>query len=427
MSTQKVTFGAFVLAVAVSLAACTGQGAAPKGENADGDTNGSTMNPEGPAAADVATGFTDAYGAFDAREAMTFVADDADLTGLIDSQVPADVDGLSRQLAFLEAEGYEQNVSCEPVPEATDIYVICAFDFHAIRSDQIGRGPFGGSTFSFSIRDGEIVRASLDWHTERFSPQMWEPFAEWVSTTYPADAAVMYQDETLTNFRLTRESIRLWRRRSLEYVAVATPSAVKVAQRFMENRNVHDSGSVMSLLAGGGKAWVYLSYDNAMDPDMGGSRLSRDELALALEAEQIYGVRYRNVECQPRRSGRSEGEAWVPDSANVLCTYSMDSTLRQLAGLNPTQSTAALGVRRGHVHLLNFPFLNISFPSNVPVEGWRFARWLDREHPEAGAPMVDGELFHTFGQELTLKLTPKAIDLLASYFDEYQRSVKTGP
>ena len=51
-----------------------------------------------------------------------------------------------------------------------------------------------------------------------FSPQVWEPFADWVSTTHPDDAAVMYQDATLSSVRLTEKSIRLWEQRTREYV-----------------------------------------------------------------------------------------------------------------------------------------------------------------------------------------------------------------
>ena len=47
---------------------------------------------------------------------------------------------------------------------------------------------------------------------------MWEPFAGWVSTTHPKDAAVMYTDESHSNVRLTEESVRLWDARTREYV-----------------------------------------------------------------------------------------------------------------------------------------------------------------------------------------------------------------
>jgi hypothetical protein len=164
----------------------------------------------------VATGFLDAFGAFDAERARTYLAADADITGMTEEK---GIEGLSLMTSWLEASGYQQTItSCEAGTSGPDTSVVCAFDFHGIRSDEIGRGPFSGSDFTITVRDGKISRASLDWDIEKFSPQMWEPFAEWVSTTYPEDAAVMYQDATLTDFQLTEKSIRLWEQHSKEYV-----------------------------------------------------------------------------------------------------------------------------------------------------------------------------------------------------------------
>jgi hypothetical protein len=53
---------------------------------------------------------------------------------------------------------------------------------------------------------------------ERFSPVMWEPFAEWVSTTYADDAAVMYTDGSYTGVRISEESIHLWKWHVPQYV-----------------------------------------------------------------------------------------------------------------------------------------------------------------------------------------------------------------
>jgi hypothetical protein len=47
---------------------------------------------------------------------------------------------------------------------------------------------------------------------------VWEPFANWVSTVHPKDAAVMYQDDSHSGVRLTEKSIRLWELRTREYV-----------------------------------------------------------------------------------------------------------------------------------------------------------------------------------------------------------------
>ena len=106
------------------------------------------------------------------------------------------VEGLALALSFSEAEGYRQTItSCEASTFASDTTVLCEYDFHAIRSDEIGLGPYSGSYFRFTVRDGKIVRASNEIDATKFSPQMWEPFAAWVSTTYPEDAAVMFNEE----------------------------------------------------------------------------------------------------------------------------------------------------------------------------------------------------------------------------------------
>jgi hypothetical protein len=178
-----------------------------------------TVNPDA-AAEHVALGFLDAYAAYDAQKAMTYVADDADLRSLMDvtQQFPSNAQALSLRLSLLQAVGDETTVtSCEAAPFGTDTSVVCDFVFHALGSDQIGRGPFGGSSFVFTVRDGAIVRAGAARNLDKFDRQMWEPFGEWVSSTYPKDAAVMYVDGTL-EARLSLESIRLWEQHTRDYV-----------------------------------------------------------------------------------------------------------------------------------------------------------------------------------------------------------------
>ena len=209
--------GAFAVAAAIGVAAVVLILANRPGEDSTTPaTVPPTVNPADAAAEEVALGFLAAFGAFDAEKAMTYVADNADITGMTEGS--NDVEGLSLMISFLEAQGYQQTItSCEATTLASDTTVVCAYDFHGIRSDEIGRGPFSGGTFSLTVRDGEIVRAERYWEIEKFSPQMWEPFAKWVRSTYPKDFAVMYIDSG-SNFRLTEESIRLWEKRTKEYV-----------------------------------------------------------------------------------------------------------------------------------------------------------------------------------------------------------------
>jgi hypothetical protein len=124
--------------------------------------------------------------------------------------------GLSLQLSYLKAVGYHQtNTSCQASPFGSDTSVVCAVELHLIRSDEIGRGPFD-SNIVFTVRDGEIVKAYLDLDIDRLFFQVFEPFAEWVSATYPRDFEVMFFEGGQA--RLTEESIPLWRLRTREYV-----------------------------------------------------------------------------------------------------------------------------------------------------------------------------------------------------------------
>ena len=165
----------------------------------------------------VATGFLEAYGAFDGEQARTYLADDATIASMTAH------DDLRLLLSYLEATGYQQILnSCEEVGNAGSGNVRCTFGFHALRSSELGRGPFNGSSFDLVVRDGKVVRATQIWEIEKFSPQVWEPFANWVSKAHPKDAAVMYEDESHSSVRLTGKSIRLWKLRTQEYVEKST-------------------------------------------------------------------------------------------------------------------------------------------------------------------------------------------------------------
>jgi hypothetical protein len=177
-----------------------------------------------PAADEVGMSFVEAVGASDAEQAISYLGDDADISQMISSVGAPGVEGTLGELRLLlslfEATGYKQMLdSCEDLDSsASGTSLSCTFDYHNFRSDEIGRGPFSGSSYFLTVRDGEIVQARMDFGIEEFSTQMWEPFASWVSKAYPEDAAVMYGDETHTGVRLTEESIGLWERHTRGYV-----------------------------------------------------------------------------------------------------------------------------------------------------------------------------------------------------------------
>jgi hypothetical protein len=147
------------------------------------------------AAKEVTRRFLQAFEAFDAGEAATYLTSDADITGLIGSVgtpgMRGTPDELPRLISLLEAQRYVQIVDvCDAESVADGIGVRCEVFFHLLGSNELDppSALYGPSTFELTIRDGAIVRATQAWETERFSPEVWEPFADWLSTTYPRDA-----------------------------------------------------------------------------------------------------------------------------------------------------------------------------------------------------------------------------------------------
>lgn len=168
---------------------------------------------ESATAVELATAFVQAYGAFDLDGAASYLASDANLSGFGEDW-PAN-------RTFLEAIGFKLILdSCEETSDSpVRATARCRYDFHAIRSDEIGQGPFTGNYFDLTIEDGEItvVADHLEVLSNRFSQQMWEPFAEWVAENHPDDVTIMYTDASQSMQQLTDESIALWEQRSREW------------------------------------------------------------------------------------------------------------------------------------------------------------------------------------------------------------------
>jgi hypothetical protein len=224
----KKRLGAIVLAAALGIA--TAIAVVVLANNGDDDATTLTEEPTSVTrpAMDVAQRFVEAVAAFDADGALSHVEAGADLTGVIASIGAQNVAGSAPEfrqfVSLLEALQYEQILdSCDEMGTSdAGSTVRCAFDFHLFGSHELGLGPFEGSTFTLTVADGSIVKASMDWGIDEFSVQMWNPFADWVSTNHPADAAVMYTDQTHSGVSVTEDAIPLWDRRIDEYLREAS-------------------------------------------------------------------------------------------------------------------------------------------------------------------------------------------------------------
>ena len=214
-ASRNKKIGAFAVVAAIAVVAVVWIAGTRGGQDTTTPADQPTVNPAGPTAEDVATDFFQAYASFNTDQAVSYLADDADISGF-------GVEGLREfrlLIRFSEATGFKHILdSCEEtISGSFGVVVNCTWDFHGIRSEEIGRGPYSGSYDEFTVRDGEIVDVSSYTEIAKFSPQMWEPFAEWVSTNYPKDVPVMYKSD-FSDYQLTGESIRLWEQHTREYV-----------------------------------------------------------------------------------------------------------------------------------------------------------------------------------------------------------------
>ena len=102
----------------------------------------------------------------------------------------------------------------------TGTVVRCPFDFHGLRSEESGLGPYVDNWYDLTIVEGKIVY--VDDHIGFMTNwrESWELFAQWVVENYPDDAPVMYTDASLSQQRFTEASVALWEQRTREYVTV---------------------------------------------------------------------------------------------------------------------------------------------------------------------------------------------------------------
>jgi len=178
-----------------------------------------------------AAGFVGAFTAFDVPRARAWLARGAVISGELADGWPA----LDRYFAATGSELIPGR--CRVVGSTTEgTRFRCPFRYYALRSKQLGRGPYRGSWFDIVAQGGRVRLALMHFeYLNGFNAEMWSPFAAWINRTHPRDAAVMYTNWPLDNqWRLTDRSIRLWSQRTRDYIrqmtATAAPSPPGVSQ-----------------------------------------------------------------------------------------------------------------------------------------------------------------------------------------------------
>ena len=162
-----------------------------------------------------AVSFLEAFAAFDAEAAGSYLADGASTEAI----VTEDVQDYREAIALYQALGYEQQLgACQQVgATATGLQVTCPFAYHLLGSDEIGAGPFEGSAFTVTVDNatGLITDVVNDWRGDAFLQAVGDGFIDWVRTTHPEAEATMSVNGGPA---LTPESLALWEQYRHEYV-----------------------------------------------------------------------------------------------------------------------------------------------------------------------------------------------------------------
>jgi hypothetical protein len=175
----------------------------------------------------VARRFLAAYGAYDAKGALKYLAKEGIATG---SGITGNSWGtrqeFRREVAMAKAQRQRQAVTgCEEQGESSGgVALQCAFDHHEFRSDEIGLGPYHDNHWDLVVQDGKITSAicTRSYITNGSSAERWEPFQRWVTSAHPEDLQTMYP---AGEFGITKEAIRLWDQRIREWVAAVKAGA----------------------------------------------------------------------------------------------------------------------------------------------------------------------------------------------------------
>jgi hypothetical protein len=175
----------------------------------------------------VAERFLDAYGSFNAKQALKYLSEEGIVTGSGHTAVTwGSRVGFRREVAMTKAQRIKQTVTgCREQGESDDgVAVQCAFDFHGFRSDEVGLGPYTDNSWDLVVRNGKITSAVSTWAyiTNGFSAERWEPFQRWVASAHPEDLQTMYP---AADFEIAKGAIPLWERRLREWVTAVKAAA----------------------------------------------------------------------------------------------------------------------------------------------------------------------------------------------------------
>jgi hypothetical protein len=176
-------------------------------------------HPDRPDAAAVRTAndFVHAFASADVPRAKALLTPQAPTTGDLDGK-----DWASVSRYFQAAEGrFSFAQPCRVVTRTgAETTVRCPYRYQLLGSARLGLGPYRGSYFEVVTKRDRVTLAFMHFeYRNGFNTQVWAPFATWMNTAHPHDAAQMYPDWPLdSQWGYTRRALQLWSQRTRDYV-----------------------------------------------------------------------------------------------------------------------------------------------------------------------------------------------------------------
>jgi hypothetical protein len=359
------------------------QGEAPVAD----DTPVVTTAPESlsnPDAVDVATGFVGAYAASDMELAASYVAPGKKLSMLNVDEAGA---------AWARATGFQMLPGqCEEKNTTTaGVRVLCPYAYNALRSNEIGMGPYEGNFINVTVKDGKVAAASESFDTSinNFSAEMWEPFAAWIAATYPEDVTRMWEDSSQGMEMHTPAAIQLWQQHTKEYVDRVNTPPVDVGTAFLAAYAAGDEELGASYAAPG----TDLPFGTPEWTQWG----------------QATGFKVLPGTCEEPTSPAK--------GTQVRCTYEYHGLRSDEIGLGPFgDNWLDLTVENGEIVAATDHFEVIS--NQFSAQMWEpFAAWVTEAYPE------DSAIMYTDSRQTQEVETPEADLLWEQHTKEYAQVV----
>ena len=166
--------------------------------------------------------FIQARDTWDAAGARSLTADDA---AIVDNRYTFEgVDDVHLATAEFEriAEWRHRQPQCTAtVAAGRPAVVTCTYLMENALSRALDQGPYRGSTFQFTVADGQIQEVTHDFDFSEYSLQVFDIWIEWLEEHHPGDVDVMF---TSDGGRLTPEALALWEQRLPEFISAQSGS-----------------------------------------------------------------------------------------------------------------------------------------------------------------------------------------------------------